>query len=148
MLLIMASPKLLRGRISNIGAIYTVTTVTHNRAPLFLRPGLAEIVCTEIDRNDNAGSTRTYAWMAMPDHVHWLLELKTGSLDNCMQRFKSRSARAINLSTGLSGAVWQAGFYDHRLRDDEDLRQQARYLVMNPIRGALVYKIEDYAFWW
>ena len=88
------------------------------------------------------------AWVLMPDHVHWLLKLEQGSLGSCMQAFKSRTARGINAVRGASGPVWQAGFYDHQLRNDEDLAAQARYVVANPLRRGLVDRIEDYPHWW
>ena len=65
-----------------------------------------------------------------------------------MQAFKSRTARAINAANGSCGPVWQSGFYDHRLRSDEDLHAQARYIVANPLRQGLVERLQDYPFWW
>jgi hypothetical protein len=44
--------------------------------------------------------------------------------------------------------VWQPGFYDHRLRDGEDLEHQARYLLFNPVRRGLAARPEDYPFLW
>jgi putative transposase len=65
-----------------------------------------------------------------------------------MQRFKSLSARAINARRSLSGAVWQRGYYEHRLRDEDDLLVQARYIVANPLRRGLAERIEGYPYWW
>jgi len=83
----------------------------------------------------------------MPDHVHWLFTLRRDGLSDCLRRFKSRSAHTINLVRQVPGPVWQSGFYDHRLRDDEDLRVQARYIVANPIRAGLVADIREYPYW-
>ena len=84
----------------------------------------------------------------MPEHVHWLLCLQSTTLSRCVQVFKSRTARAINLARGTTGKVWQAGFYDHQVRNDEDLRLQARFMVPNPVRRGLVARIEEYPHWW
>ena len=86
--------------------------------------------------------------MLMPDHLHWIFWLESGSLGSCLQRFKSRSARAVNQRAGISGSLWQAGYYDHQLRDQEDLLMQTRYVLGNPIRKNLVTRIEDYPWWW
>ncbi|NZA28115.1 transposase [Luteimonas sp. SJ-92] len=88
------------------------------------------------------------AWVVMPDHLHWLLQLRRSSLSRCMQAFKSRSARAVNAAGAWQGSVWQAGFYDHRLRDERDLERQSRYLIANPIRRGLVSDIDAYPYWW
>jgi REP element-mobilizing transposase RayT len=64
-----------------------------------------------------------------------------------MQQLKSRTAIALNRSTGRSGTVWQSGFHDHALRREEDLKATARYLVANPLRAGLVKSLRDYPFW-
>ncbi|WP_368564605.1 transposase [Pseudoxanthomonas sp. UTMC 1351] len=144
----MASPRLITGRNSQLGAYYVVTAVTSNRDPLFEQSQLAGAAAAEIARCQEEERVTSLAWVIMPDHVHWLLELKQGSLSRCLQAFKSRLARAVNMETSQTGSVWQPGFYDHRIREDEDLLEQARYLVANPIRSGLVSRIEDYPHWW
>lgn len=88
------------------------------------------------------------AWVVMPDHVHWLFRLRQGTLGSCIARFKSRTAHAINLAEDTHGPLWQAGYYERQMRSEADLRQQARYVVENPLRRGLIEKIEDYPFWW
>jgi putative transposase len=144
----MASPRLVTGRNSQLGEHYVVTTVTSNREPLFQQRPLADMATTEIARCQQEQRVASLAWVVMPDHVHWLLELRQGSLSRCLQAFKSRLARAVNIKLSRSGSIWQPGFYDHRVREDEDLLAQARYLVTNPIRSGLVSRIEDYPHWW
>ena len=84
----------------------------------------------------------------MPDHLHWLFALRHGSLGDLLCEFKSRSARSINGLLASQGMVWQTGYYDHCLRDDEDLHKQARYLIENPLKKGLATRIEEYPHWW
>ncbi|MCN4144087.1 MAG: hypothetical protein LC437_03125 [Thiohalomonas sp.] len=37
--------------------------------------------------------------------------------------------------------IWQRGFYDHALRDEENVRQIARYIVVNPLRVGIAKNI-------
>jgi len=143
----MSSPKLTRARHSALHAVYTVTTVLRDRQPLFTASELARIASRYIQLSDQEGGSQTYAWVVMPDHIHWLFALTHGHLSVCVARFKSRCARAINLHRGMSGPVWQSGFYDHQLRNEEDLRMQARYIIANPIRAGLVTHMQDYPYW-
>ena len=83
----------------------------------------------------------------MPDHIHWLIELKKGTLENVMQRFKSRSARAVNQARGSSGRLWQTGFHDRALRREENVLAVARYIIANPLRAGLVERVRDYPHW-
>jgi putative transposase len=145
---IMASPKLHKGRESRAFAWYAVTTVTAGRTPLFTRPDLARIVGDELAAIPERLAI-IHAWVVMPDHVHWLFELGTEKpLGALVQRFKSRCAIGINRCRGSNTHVWQAGYYDHRLREHEDFVAQARYIVANPLRRGLVERIEDYPYWW
>ena len=47
----------------------------------------------------------------------------------------------------LGRATWQTNYYDHAIRQDEDLRKVARYIVANPLRAGLVEQIGDYPLW-
>jgi REP element-mobilizing transposase RayT len=124
-----------------------VTTVALNRKPLFARHICACAVVDELMRAETEGWARNLTWVVTPDHLHWLFELGRDDLSRCVQAFKSRSARAVNLACGTSGSVWQAGFYDHCLRGDKDLAGQARYIATNPLRSRLVEALADYPYW-
>jgi REP element-mobilizing transposase RayT len=60
---------------------------------------------------------------------------------------KNFSTRQINARSGRTGSIWQAGFHDHALRQEEDMRAVARYVVMNPVRAGLVRSVREYSFW-
>lgn len=143
----MTNPKLRHGRYSETGAYYAVTVVSLHRRRIFNDPALAAVVSGEIACAAESGCIATQAWVVMPDHVHWLLAPRSGVLSRHMQAFKSRSAIAINRLRGMQGPVWQSGYYDHRLRSEEDLLAQARYIVANPLRRGLVERIEQYPHW-
>ncbi len=83
----------------------------------------------------------------MPDHFHWLIELGDSSLDELMRRVKTNSARVINRQRSSSGPLWQAGYHDRALRQEEDVQAVARYVVANPLRAGLVARLGDYPLW-
>lgn len=47
----------------------------------------------------------------------------------------------------LGKGLWQANYYDHAVRQEEDLHKMARYMVANPLRANLVSHIGDYPLW-
>jgi REP element-mobilizing transposase RayT len=143
----MSSPRLARGRHSQLHAVYAVTIATQQRQPLFVATALAGLVSNLLSQSDREGATQTHAWVLMPDHLHWLFALQTGNLADVMRRLKSRSARAINAARATTGPVWQAGYYDHHIRDHEDLFAQAHYLIANPVRKGLVDNPHRYPHW-
>jgi REP element-mobilizing transposase RayT len=136
------------GRVSEIGRGYLITTVTQNRLPLFADFHLARLAIRELGACDEAGLCSTLAFVLMPDHLHWLLQLSGATLPDLLRRYKSLSGSAINRSRSTSGeAVWQAGFHDRAIRDGEDLQHLARYIVANPVRAGLVGSVREYSHW-
>ncbi|WP_342246043.1 REP-associated tyrosine transposase [Pseudomonas sp. OTU5201] len=136
-----------KGRFSEPGRIYLLTTVTHERAPVFAQWSPGCLVAREIHAMGERVSLETLAWVLMPDHLHWLVQLQSGTLEQQVRRLKSRSAIALNSMKRSSGRVWQKGFHDHALRREEDVQAVARYVVANPLRAGLVVKLADYPFW-
>ncbi|HFK2918535.1 TPA: transposase [Stenotrophomonas maltophilia] len=84
----------------------------------------------------------------MPDHIHWLVELRAGTLETVMKRFKSRTARQANRLLGRVGRFWQACYHDHAIRSDESLHRHAMYLMGNPIRAGLTTRLGQYPHAW
>ena len=137
-----------KGRFSGQYQIYHITTRTRDREPFFLDLTLGRAVVRSLKREDDAGHTKTLAFVVMPDHLHWLFQLAgTRSLSVSVNTIKSFASRTINQIIGRSGPVWQKGFHDHALRDEEDLAAIARYIVANPLRAGLARKVADYPLW-
>ncbi len=136
-----------KGRRSEVGRAYLLTSVTYGRRPMFRGWRTGAPVAQALQNAAEEGWAESLAWVIMPDHFHWLAVLQSGTVSQLMQRVKSRSALAVNRYLGRTGRIWQSGYYDHALRKEEDLRQVARYLVANPLRSGLVERIGDYPLW-
>lgn len=135
------------GRVSERGRSYLLTAVTENRRPLFHDLSLGRLLVHQFREADHEHYVTSLAWVVMPDHFHWLVELQEKSLEELMCRVKSRSSLAINHATGESGRLWQKGYYDRALREDEDLKTAARYIIQNPLRAGLAKRLGDYPLW-
>lgn len=136
-----------KGRISEIGRVYLITTNTISREQLFIQWQIGRLVCHQLMREQDEGRALTIAWVVMPDHLHWLMQLRKGALARTVQSVKARSAIAINQALARTGPVWQRGFYDRALRQGEDLKAAARYVVANPVRAGLVTHVGQYPLW-
>ena len=142
-----ASHRLRIGRYAEQNRIYLLTANTLRREPVFRDYCLGSLVVHQFRQAQDDGFADSLAWVVMPDHFHWLVQLNKGSLGQLMCQAKSLSARAVNSVTGRSGSLWQQGFHDHALRKEEDLVKLARYVVANPLRAGLVEKLGDYPLW-
>jgi putative transposase len=144
----MSDIKLRKGRISIAGHVYLLTTVTYNRGKLFRKLEPARILVWEMRRLHEAGFVSSYAWVIMPDHLHWLLQLREDhTLPEVVKMLKARSALLINRSQNSQGHIWQKGYHEHALRDEENLTDAARYIITNPVRSGLVADERDYPHW-
>jgi len=141
------SRDLRKGRYSEPGRIYLLTTVTRERRPLFREFSLARCCIQAMRFEHERGVVNSLAFVVMPDHLHWLVELHQGDLADLMKSFKCRVTSQANRRGGLSGSIWHSGYHDHALRKEEDLVTMARYLVANPLRAGLVKKLNDYPHW-
>jgi putative transposase len=119
---------------------YLITAVTRNRIRWFDDIIIARAAARSFYADSVAWEAKTLAFVVMPDHVHWLLQLD-GDLSEAVRRYKS----LVSHQAGAS--IWQRGFHDRGLRREEELRQVARYIVANPLRAGLVDNILDYPYW-
>jgi REP element-mobilizing transposase RayT len=142
-----ASNRLRTGRYAEPNRIYLLTTNTLGREPVFADYALGRLVVHQFRRAHDLGLAKSLAWVVMPDHFHWLVELENCSLRKLMRQTKSLITRDVNLSNGRGGPLWQQGYHDRALRREEDLVQLARYVVANPLRAGLVEKLGDYPLW-
>ena len=136
-----------KGRVSEPGRAYLLTTVTDRRRPVFGDWRIGRLLVAELRAEHEAGRVESLAWVIMPDHLHWLTILREETLDALMRRVKSRSAIAINSVLGDSRPLWQKAYHDHAVRAEEDLSAMARYVVANPLRAGLADSLGDYPLW-
>jgi REP element-mobilizing transposase RayT len=136
-----------KGRVSEPGRIYLVTCVAWNRAPVFRHYRAARVASRAIHSPKSWGDAQCLAWVLMPDHWHGLIQVGEEDLSKVINRLKSRVSKAIRAEEGRRSPLWQRAFHDRALRDDEDVRDAARYVVANPIRAGLVQRAGQYPYW-
>lgn len=130
------------GRFSEPGRVYVITMVSLDRQPVFAHFAIARFVIQVMMGHESRGFARTFCFVVMPDHVHWMMQLGgKKKLAEAVQSLKSMISRKAGRP------VFQKGYYDHALRREEDVKALARYIVANPLRSGLVDNINDYPHW-
>ena len=140
-----SSKKLLTGRHSSKNKFYSVTICTKQRTPLFKSFENACIATRGLVYMQNKVNTICYT--LMPDHLHWLFQLKDLPLNDVVRQYKSITTLNINKFNCSNGQIWQQNYFEHQLKAEDDLINQARYIIANPLRAGLVNKAEEYPFW-
>jgi REP element-mobilizing transposase RayT len=131
-----------KGRVSLPGQVYHITTVTFDREPVFSDLRSARVLVNALRKAQARNEATTLAFAVMPDHMHWLMQLGAdASLAKVVGAVKAVTAH------GIGRRIWQDGFHDHALRQEEDLVEVARYIVANPVRAGLVERAGDYPHW-
>lgn len=85
-------------------------------------------------------------FLFMPDHCHLLVKGNNENSDvkSFIDRFKQKSG--FWLAQNKPEFKWQKDYYDHILRDNEDLKNHLLYILNNPIREKLVDNWKDYNY--
>ncbi len=87
-----------------------------------------------------------YGYCVMPDHVHLVASPSAVcDLVRFVGEFKNLTQREA-WRRGVQGRIWQASFWDHFLRAEEQLETTVQYVLDNPVRSALTAHWRDYAF--
>lgn len=122
---------------------YFITVCTAQRCLglALLSAPLIEVV----RRMDATNDVRTYAFVTMPDHCHWLIELgERLSLAQVVAKFKSLSKRLLC----ERGLAWQRNYFERGVRADELPEDYALYVFLNPYRAGLLSLKRCWPGWW
>lgn len=99
---------------------------------------------------------RTDAIVILPNHLHaiWTLPLGDTDYSGRWRRLKGRFSHALRRK-GIRSAsavrkreagLWQRRFWEHTIRDTDDLNRHIAYCWFDPVRHGLVLTPEDWAF--
>ena len=101
----------------------------------------------------------------LPDQFHALWRLPEGNRDFSLRwaLIKSAFSRRYGQLTSTSFAppvddasrlrrrevtIWQRRFWEHAIRDDDDLRRHLDYIWYNPVKHGLVSEADDWPHLW
>lgn len=98
----------------------------------------------------------TVAICVLPDHLHAIWTLPNGDSDYSQRwaLIKSRFSHALPKATSLSASkyrkrekgIWQRRFWEHQIRDENDLARHVDYIHFNPVKHGLVNCVADWPF--
>lgn len=95
------------------------------------------------------------AWVVLPDHMHCIWTLPEGDSDFGARWsvIKARFSRAMPPTPRRAShenrrehGLWQRRFWEHHIRDDDDLRNHIQYCWHNPVKHGLVAHPKDWPY--
>ena len=142
---------------------YFITLCAHNRECLFgeIQNGVmvpnnyGKIVIAEWYKSETIrDEIELDEFVLMPNHIHGILSInrrgdrpvaqnhvpgpKPKSLSSFIAGFKSNVTKQINSIRNRPGIpVWQRNYYEHLVRNEDDLFQTREYIINNPMKWEL-----------
>jgi putative transposase len=122
-----------------------ITCVTYNRVPILIDQH--KLLETAIKRTDERIDFKIIAKIIMPDHIHLIINNEEGELSNIIQRIKMSFAALYKQEAGITRErIWQNRFWDHIIRNQEDLNRHIDYIHYNPVKHGLANSPFDWQY--
>ena len=127
------------------GNMYFVINVTLNRKPILLAN--ADLLQTALRKVSISDKVEIVAWVVLPDHFHLLIDPAADDLSNIMRKIKLSFSSSLRKRQELmSGRTWQYRFWDHAVRNQDNLNHHIDYIHYNPVKHGLVKSPFDYLY--
>jgi putative transposase len=123
---------------------YFVTAQTAGRKPFFRDERWARLALSTLDHFDGNGY-KLHAYVVMPEHLH-LLVVPFETIEKSVQLIKGGFSTRAKRELEWTGEIWQPGFTEHRIRDEEDWLRHLEYIRRNPVEARLVSAAVAYDF--
>jgi len=124
-------------------ADYFVTICAQSRGQNhFCRPLVGQAVFHAVQSYNQRQLWYCRLALLMPDHIHLLTCFPP---DKILSRVIGYWKRSLTRSHAIS---WQRNFFEHRLRNEENVQQKADYILQNPARAGLATQNQDWPYIW
>lgn len=137
------------------GGTLFLTIVTYERVPLFADPENVARLRRALTAVGHEWPFQTPAAVVLPDHVHFLWTLPAGDAGYSKRvgRLKTVFTKSLRSDGGPrtpsrttspsrqkhhEADVWQRRFWEHTIRDEDDLERHLHYIHCNPVKHGLV----------
>lgn len=130
------------------GGTFFLTLVTERRAPLFASESARSILRAAMEHCRRHHPFTLDAIVSLPDHLHMLMTLPDDDADFSIRvrNLKSTFTRAYLAADGTeqhrstsrlrqrARGVWLKRFWEHTIRDEDDLLRHFDYIHYNPVK--------------
>ena len=86
-----------------------------------------------------------HSWVVMPNHVHFLARFNEGqSMPDGLHSLKSFSANEIKKLHPEMDSVWQPGYFDRYMRNEDHFWRTVNYIHRNPVMVGICDEAVDF----
>jgi len=118
--------------------IVAFTLCIQERKPIFADKNIVEYFRDALLDEIHKQRCDIHVYLFMPDHLHIIVEGKADDANilEMINKFKHRTG--FWLYQHWREFRWQKDYYDHIIRNTDDLRKQIEYILQNPFRKEIV----------
>lgn len=129
------------------GGTYFFTLVTHHRKKIFYIPHQVDLLRESCRLIQARHPFVIVAAVILPDHLHmiWILPENDANFSMRWRLIKAGFTIEYEKITG-DAHPWQNRYWEHFLRDDQDLERHIEYIHYNPVKHGWVEKPEDWKY--
>ena len=146
------------------GGTYFFTVTTAHRRPLLTQPGIRSALRAGITQARQTLPFSIDAWVLLPDHLHciWTLPPEDANFSARWAIIKRQVSRTHEQGRRCVGRTlpersasqwkrresgfWQRRFWEHLIRDEEDLRSHIEYIHWNPMKHGYIQTLADWPY--
>ncbi len=133
-------------RIEYVGAFYHVTSRGNERKEIFGGPKDYERFKHYLREAQDKYDFVLHGYVLMTNHYHLILETNKPNLHQIMHYLNGSYTTYFNRLNGRSGHLFQGRYKGIVIDVDNYLLELSRYLHLNPVRGGMVKRPEEYAY--
>jgi putative transposase len=126
---------------------FFVTTRAAGGRQLFQTERMANLFIAVLREYMRAGKFTVHDFVVMPNHIHILMTIPGNTtLENTMQLIKGNFSFRASHELAFRGEVWQRGFSDVRVLDQQSFRIHQEYIDNNPVKAGIASLPEEYPY--
>jgi putative transposase len=125
---------------------YSLTFCSRARRIVFVETVVVDVALAQILQSAALHAFVVVAYCFMPDHLHLLPAGQSAGADLIAFAKDVKQRVGYHAPLPRAGTIWQRGYYERILRDDEATLTVAKYILENPVRQGLVQQPRDYPF--
>ena len=146
-------PRYIRSQVKGATYFFTVT-LAHRQSQLLTEN--IQLLRQVFQRANALHPFTTLAICVLPDHIHtiWQMPAEDGNYALRWRIIKSHFSRNFSANTQRSNSkikhrekgIWQRRYWEHQIKDEQDLQRHIDYIHYNPVKHGLVAQVKDWPY--
>lgn len=126
-------------------SIIFLTIVTCNRVPILLNN--LNLIKQSFKNVLKLYKFELIAFVVQPDHIHCLIKPKNiADYPKIVKSFKYSFTKLVGLVKPTYMKLWQNRYWEHTIKDEQDLNIHIDYIHYNPVKHHYVNNVKDWEY--